>query len=124
MNVTLTKNREDWILSYLTIWQSFLNLTERELELTALIAARYLELTASVQDQRLLAELLLSPSAKLSFRRALSKADEESMSANNLQNYFSSLKDKGVLVPLDDKYTLYDKLIPRETITFTFTIQE
>ena len=126
MQVTLSGDQETWVTNYLTIWQGFLGLTERELELTTLIALRYLQLQASVTDEALLAELLLSPTAKQHIRQALATEepgkDRVPMSANNLQNYLASLREKGVLVPSGGKLTLYDRLIPQQTITFNFTV--
>ena len=126
MHVNLSGDQETWVTNYLTIWQGFLGLTERELELTTLIALRYLQLQASVTDEALLAELLLSPTAKQHIRLALATEepgkDRVPMSANNLQNYLASLRDKGVLVPLGSKLTLYARLIPQQTITFNFTV--
>ena len=121
MHVNLSGDQETWVTNYLTIWQGFLGLTERELELTTLIALRYLELQASVTDEALLAELLLSPTAKQHIRQALAVEDQP-MSANNLQNYLASLREKGVLVPSGGKLTLYARLIPHQTITFNFTV--
>ena len=122
MHVNLSGDQETWVTNYLTIWQGFLGLTERELELTTLIALRYLQLQASVTDEALLAELLLSPTAKQHIRVALATAEDQPMSANNLQNYLASLRNKGVLVPSGGKLTLYARLIPQQTITFNFTI--
>lgn len=121
MQVTLSGDRETWVTNYLTIWQGFLGLTERELVLATLIALRYLELQASVTDEALLAELLLSPTAKQHIRQAMA-TEQQAMSANNLQNYLASLRDKGVLRPLGGKLTLEPRLIPQRTITFNFTI--
>jgi len=123
MQVNLSGDQETWVTNYLTIWQGFLGLTERELELTTLIALRYLELQSSVTDEALLAELLLSSTAKQHIRQALA-VDGQPMSANNLQNYLASLRDKGVLVPLNGKLTLYARLIPQQTITFNFTVAD
>jgi hypothetical protein len=123
MEVNATYNREGWVDAYLTIWQGMLGLTERELEVTKLICLRYLDLTKDIKGQPLLAELLLSPNAKLQFRKALS-SDGTPMSANNLQNYLTALKDKGVLVPYQDKFLPYAFLIPQKTLTFNFTVKE
>ena len=123
MQVNLSGDQETWVTNYLTIWQGFLGLTERELELTTLIALRYLELQSSVTDEALLAELLLSSTAKQHIRTALA-VESQPMSANNLQNYLASLRDKGVLVPLNGKLTLYARLIPQQTITFNFTVAD
>jgi hypothetical protein len=126
MQVNLSGDTETWVTNYLTIWQGFLGLTERELELTTLIALRYLELQASVSSEALLAELLLSPTAKQQIRLALAtqtgEGDAVPMSANNLQNYLTSLREKGVLRPLGSKLTLEPRLIPQQTITFNFTV--
>ena len=131
MHVNLSGDQETWVTNYLTIWQGFLGLTEREVALTTLIALRYLQLQASVSDEALLAELLLSPTAKQQIRTAMAvdpsveggpPLDKVPMSANNLQNYLASLRDKGVLRPLGGKLTLEPRLIPQQTITFNFTI--
>ena len=131
MQVNLSGDQETWVTNYLTIWQGFLGLTEREMALTTLIALRYLQLQASVTDEALLAELLLSPTAKQHIRTAMAVdpsveggplLDKVPMSANNLQNYLASLREKGVLVPSGNKLTLYARLIPQQTITFNFTV--
>jgi hypothetical protein len=128
MQVTLSGDTEIWVTNYLTIWQGFLGLTERELELTVLIALRYLELRQQVANETLLAELLLSPDARHQIRLALGTEEDGRnrvpMSANNLQNYLASLRDKGVLRLLGSKLTLEPRLIPQQTITFTFTVTE
>ena len=126
MHVALSGDQDTWLTNYLTLWQGFLGLTERELELTVLIAGRYLELQASVASEELLAELLLSPSARQRIRTAMATQEDGRepvpMSANNLQNFLASLKAKGVLRPAGGKLTLEPRLVPQQTITFTFTV--
>lgn len=121
MEVQLRKNKEDWVASYLTIWQGFMGITERELEVLTLIALRYLELKESITNEDLIAELLLSTPTRASLRRSLS-INGEPLSGNGLQNYIASLQKKGALVPLAGKHTLNPRLIPQEHITFNFTI--
>ena len=46
------------------------------------------------------------------------------VSANNLQNYLTSLKEKGVLVPYEDKFLLAPLLVPDTQLTFNFLVQD
>ena len=128
MDVNATYDTAAWVRAYLDIWKGMLHLTDKEVELTALIAERHLSLESSVTSPDLLAELLLSPTAKQQIRQAMASEeageDRVPMSANNLQNYLSSLKDKGVLTPQGDKFLLNALLIPQLTLTFNFTINK
>jgi len=119
MNVSLKRNKQDWVASYLTIWQGFMGLTEREVEVLTLIALRYLELQESVTEPKLLAELLLSAGARVALRAQL--GEEVPLSVNGLQNYLSSLQKKEALLPLEGRLILNPKLVPQKTITFNFT---
>jgi hypothetical protein len=123
MEVNATYNTEDWVDAYLTIWKGMLKLTDQELEVTKLIALRHMELSQDIKGERLLAELLLSPTAKVHIRKAL-PTNGSPMSANNLQNYLTALKEKGVLTPFEDKFLLNHLLIPQTQLTFNFLVKE
>ena len=114
----LRLSEEDLAHASITLWQGALGFTDREVELLALIAIRHKHLAETVADEELAAELLLSAGFRTELREKLNA------SANNLQNYVKSLREKGALLPTSGGDKLSPKLHLKESITFTFTKED
>lgn len=108
----LVINKEVRIKTYLLIWNGFIGMTEKELEIMEKIISKYLDISIKVSDPQLINTLLFSSTSLKSIRESLG------MRENMFNNYKASLKAKGVIKPVDNIYEIDPRLIPIDSITF------
>ena len=111
MKVRIKKS--DFIRWYLKLFNGFLGLSNREiLILEELIKQREL-LSSIVTQEDVLNSQLFSSTSRKSIRETC-KINSE----NLFNNYFSSLKKKGVIEQTNNGYKLSDKILPNKKVTF------
>ncbi len=116
--ITVHISKEQYIKTYLTLWNGMINLTGREMDIAVALVSKYLDLIKVVSDMDLVYDILFSTQTTRDIRTKLSMTD------STFNNYKASLKEKGVLhVDKDGNYTLDERVLPVEEITFKFIIK-
>ena len=109
MKIKLEKSQ--FIAWYLTLWNGFLGLTSKEIDiLTEFIKMRD-NLSKVITDSKILNDQLFSSSSRKTIREICGISSE-----NLFNNYFSSLKKKGVIDKFGEGYKLADNIIPNQKI--------
>lgn len=105
--------KSQFINWYLTLFNGWLSLTAKEM----LILAEFIKLRETlskvITDPKILNDQLFSSAS-----RKLVRETCEISSENLFNNYFGSLKKKGVIEPFGDSYKLSEHIIPKQKINF------
>lgn len=105
--------RSDHIKFHLQLMNGFLELSNKETSILAEFIRMYEELIPQISNRDILNSQLFSSSSRKKIRESLGISSE-----NLFNNYFSSLKSKGVIEKVGDSYKLSEKVLPQEKISF------
>lgn len=116
--ITATLTKENWIRAYLTLWQGMLNLTEKEMAIACTLIRHYMSIRERVSDSSTAFYLTLSRNTRRKIKI------EHNLSTAGFGNYLISFRKKGFLIEEDGNYLINDKVIPKTSVTFNFTISQ
>ncbi len=105
--------RSEYIAWYLTLWNGFLELTARETAILIEFIKLHDSLVGQISNPEILNSQLFSSNSRKKVRELLGITSE-----NLFNNYFSSLKAKGVIEKSGDSYKLSENIIPKQKISF------
>ena len=114
--VTVRVNRENYIKSYIRIWNGLYELTRNENDLLYVILDRYLKLAEDGVKEPYISQLVFQPQELVSIRKELG------LKTQNFNNYKASLRKKKVLLQNGDSYLISPKLIPMKELAFKFIV--
>lgn len=100
---------------YLTIWQSIIGISDRELDVLAEILDKRRELVNDGLKEPYLSEYLFNTKSRKEY------CDRLEITTFNFQNILSALKKKELLIEGEDgAVTIDERLIPVTELTFNF----
>jgi hypothetical protein len=112
--ITLHIPKEELTRMYVQVWNGVLGLTDKELEVTVAIVTQYQHLLSEGAPKKHISGLLFStPTRKL-------LQSQLSLSPQSLNNYLKFLLEKGVIKERDGEYSLDERLIPENSLQFSF----
>lgn len=116
--ITITTTKENYTLMWLVLWQGALDLTSREREVLAAILDKILELNEEGIKEPYLSKLLFDKDTRKYY------CDKLGISAFNLTNLLSGLKEKKVIKEVSKGlYEVDSKVIPQKEVTFKFDVR-
>ncbi len=120
MKIAFKIPKEAFTKAYLKVWNcTFMELTDKELDIMAAILDIYLDLSTNVK-QEYIYSLLFNSSNRKKIRQITGINSEQSFN-----NYFMKLKQKKLIKEDDNgNYSIDARLIPQSEITFEFKIIE
>jgi len=116
--LTTKTTSENFPKVYLQILNGTLQLTDKEIELTSAIIAKYLKYGSQGLREPFLSKFVFSTEERKSLYESI-----EGLSSQNLGNRLKSLVDKNVLSK-DNGYKLDPSLLPVQEIKFKFIIDD
>ena len=108
--------QEEFVTTYIDLWVGAFSLTDKEKKVIVEIVKIYLELQSDGLNSKYINKLLFSTDSRKRVR------DFMSISEPGLNNYFTQLKEKQVIIEEDKELYINPVLIPRTEITFKFKI--
>lgn len=117
MNVFKARvTKDQFINSYLQIWNGGLNLTNKELEIVIYIVKSYVSLMEANIKEPYLSEMVFG------YERTKKLKKDLDCSSQNWGNYKKSLIKKKVLIREDDEIRINPMLMPKTELTFKFEL--
>jgi biotin operon repressor len=105
--------KSEHIKFHLQLMNGFLGLTSKEADILSEFIKLYEELLPQISNKDILNSQLFSSTCRKQVREKL-----EISSENLFNNYFKSLKDKGVIEKSGNSYKLSEKILQKEKISF------
>jgi hypothetical protein len=109
---------DEFIMSYLRLWNGGIGLTQKELDILFFFLKRKRKLERDGVPTPYIKNMLFNTETVNDMKKALK------MSNSNWGNYKAKLMEKKILIEKDDFLFIHQMLIPREKITIEFEIIE
>jgi len=108
--------QDEYVKFYVDLWVGSFKLTDKEKNVVIELVNIYLELAADGLQPKYINKLLFSTDSRKRVR------DSMNISEPGLNNYFTQLKEKYVILEEDKELSITTFLIPVSEITFKFNI--
>ena len=116
--ITARVNKEQYIKSYIRIWNGVFSLTKNEQSLLYILLREYIKMDEGNVAEPYRSQLLFNTANLREMR------EELGMSVQNFNNSKNALKKKKAIFPNGDSYTISPKLIPVKELVFKFIVDE
>lgn len=119
MRIIISTDDDNFVKLYLMLWKTVLKLTDSEVNTLDVILKSYLSLQTQGLKEEYIPPILFSSKSRKIFQDALG------CSQNQFNNTIKTLKDKGILEPVDEFYKIRDRrIIPVDELIFKFQKRE
>ncbi len=119
MRIEIQTTKQELPIKYLKTLNGTLNLTDKEMELTAAIIHKYLEHKKKGLAEPYLSKFVFSTEERKSLCESLN-----SLTSQNLGNRLKQLVAKGVLGKNGNDFMFNTNLLPQDSVTFNFILSE
>lgn len=116
--IHIAGTRRHVVSTFLRVFLANQRLTDKQIDVTTSLILRYSEYTLGGVSEPYASTLLFSTDTRKSI------VDELEISPAHLNNTLKALMDKGIIQKTIGRYSMNPYLIPSQSLTFTFQIDE